>query len=101
MPPKEVALIMHKYIDWNSLFDEHSNSGLTAKEFCLKNNINYSTFINKKSRMKKNDENVNYFLPVVCSNHEDKISFSIDGHLFEFDSNVDDHLITRVVGAFR
>lgn len=85
--------------DWEKIFNEQANSGLSVKEYCKKNNLGVSTFYKHKKQC-SNDIQVDNTFSIVDIVHHDqvnKISMIIDGHQIEFDPS----LISKVIGALK
>jgi len=51
---------MNKKRNWEKIFEEQTNSGLSAKEYCNEEDINYSLFCRQRSKFTKKGKAVNH-----------------------------------------
>ncbi|MCD7808595.1 MAG: hypothetical protein LUH02_04575 [Erysipelotrichaceae bacterium] len=73
--------------EWFDIINNQKNSGLSIKNYCIKNNISTCNFYKYKKLLINNNSNTdscdNQFLPVQVCDYNDKVIFTLDGHTIE------------------
>ncbi|NRB41043.1 MAG: hypothetical protein HRU20_21655 [Pseudomonadales bacterium] len=83
--------------EWKKLFQEHKDSGLSAAEFCEKNNLNPKYFSVKKRRLGKSSSLfVQAKLPKTSITN---ISMTWEGICLDFSSKTDPDIIAKLMKA--
>lgn len=86
---------------WIQLLNDQKNSQMSVSEFCRLHNISDKTFYNKRKLLKNGLEEpklIEVGIQEECSvteNHD--IRFKVNGIQFEFDKNIADKDIQRII----
>lgn len=87
-------------LNWNQIFQNYNESGLSMIKFCEQNNIPYYTFKYHfyKARKASKPSDI-HFVSVTPEVSSSKITFWLNGNCLSFDSSLDNLNVSRIIKA--